>query len=102
MRISDWSSDVCSSDLEIRRIEQDVDLHTADAEVVADHPRSGGPRLRGGGGGGGCYIRHEYLLFGRGRPDRRDRIEGGFGKVAERLAIGQPGEPRRQIGRAHV
>src|SRR3546814_13096410 len=43
----------------------------------------------------GCYVRHEYLLFGRGRPYRRDRIEGNFGKVAERLAIGQPGEPRR-------
>src|SRR3546814_6759175 len=44
---------------------------------------------------GGVYVRHEYLLFGRGRPYRRDRIEGNFGKVAERLAIGQPGEPRR-------
>src|SRR3546814_1174470 len=47
----------------------------------------------------GCYVRHEYLLFGRGRPYRRDRIEGNFGKVAERLAIGQPGEPRR-LGRS--
>src|SRR3546814_5348287 len=68
---------------EIGRIEQAIDLHPAAAEVIAEDPRSGGLGLRCGGGRGGCYVRHEYLLFGRGRPYRRDRIEGNFGRSEE-------------------
>src|SRR3546814_15929939 len=67
MRISDWSSDVCSSDLPARRIRDDlvqIGAHIAlrsgrlgieDVGGVADHGkhafRADGGQLRGGGGG---------------------------------------------------
>src|SRR3546814_21097672 len=38
MRISDWSSDVCSSDLELDRVERDV-AHPADVDVADFHRR---------------------------------------------------------------
>src|SRR3546814_12850689 len=49
MRISDWSSDVCSSDLDaFRPVEAQWALwnHTPDPNYVAD-PRKGGPHTRG-------------------------------------------------------
>src|SRR3546814_8799246 len=37
MRISDWSSDVCSSDLEARDLADDAVLVLGEPEVVVDH-----------------------------------------------------------------
>src|SRR3546814_17715914 len=36
MRISDWSSDVCSSDLAAERVGEDIGAHIADVRIVVD------------------------------------------------------------------
>src|SRR3546814_14449457 len=98
MRISDWSSDVCSSDLEVqRRREDDRDQHV-DAEdqqvwralrqqrkTEQQHKNSGTKHLQSG-------RRRADRVFGLGdRTDLplRDRKSGGEGKsVSVRVDLG--------------
>src|SRR3546814_15559848 len=77
MRISDWSSDVCSSDLQ-------VDLPT---EILLDT----NPRAR----------RRATLRVGRGghqRPDQRAQVpHGGMVADPQRDGVVYPGEDRKSV-----
>src|SRR3546814_9482984 len=65
MRISDWSSDVCSSDLAIIimiggfPIERDVEAEDVGKDMVQPHPRRGAA---------------EQMEIGREQPPRRARV----------------------------
>src|SRR3546814_15613215 len=49
MRISDWSSDVCSSDLKIARLERiDAEVEQADAQFAVAAPFGDGHQIVGG------------------------------------------------------
>src|SRR3546814_643136 len=72
MRISDWSSDVCSSDLVPGRRDQDFD-------VDVDTVNFGGAMRRGGGG--------EAVSFG----DDRSSLRRSRGEVAARSVDGGRG-----------
>src|SRR3546814_1023227 len=110
MRISDWSSDVCSSDLlvddqtkrragEIDRLIAAVHLDLAGAGLQPD--ASDG--ILAAAGGIGAALRVD-LLFAK----RRDRLlRNQCGRIAlNRLTAGQIGEIGKgltgKIGRAHV
>src|SRR3546814_4099768 len=115
MRISDWSSDVWSSDL----VEDDHDVRgdriKERGELVVRHDRSGGvvgavheddPRAVGDGGGHGGEV--VAGVVGEGDLDRRGTGDVDEGRVRlegppriDDLAPGPCGGPD-QIGRAHV
>src|SRR3546814_15485726 len=68
MRISDWSSDVCSSDLSLRQIlrpQQQADLRAGDAAQVAV-----------GYGAGDAMADRPPSLGGRGGEERQDEEQG--------------------------
>src|SRR3546814_4576926 len=75
MRISDWSSDVCSSDLRIvRRLDGDIVVEVGD--------------------GGRRVAQHEALAVERQALCQRAQVVNGDGVVlgGEQLAWGAPGE----------
>src|SRR3546814_13283759 len=87
MRISDWSSDVCSSDLDVEKKEQPFDKLRANGKEAADgHPPAdrAGNRLRPAG----------HRAKRRPKPATRDR--GGqlplSALSAARLSCRSPGE----------
>src|SRR3546814_13148217 len=92
MRISDWSSDVCSSDLRLARLAE-ADLVDGDhakaracesgdrrlpgcrAEVLAVQQQHRAPV--GLGGGGDVHVRHRQLLLLRVEFEALDRVRVG-------------------------
>src|SRR3546814_14515975 len=81
MRISDWSSDVCSSDL----LGAGLAHRSGDADHLALHPRARGPakrlqRRRA--------VRHQHMGLGDGLADDRARRA-----LAERLVDEEIGRP---------
>src|SRR3546814_18834187 len=68
MRISDWSSDVCSSDLTGRRLAVDAELAVPARGVRPDDVEQGSPRH---GGQPRRRIRRALVLPGGERPDER-------------------------------
>src|SRR3546814_6516792 len=101
MRISDWSSDVCSSDLLLAEPEHDAGLGE-DRRIAAldafEQPQRG--VVARAGANRRIEPRHGFEVVvidvGPRIDDRRDRA---FGLVAE---IRRQDLDRRQIGRAHV
>src|SRR3546814_6308266 len=84
MRIRDWSSDVCSSDLYPRQLDKPIAIVT----IGFDHHREGGARLVG-----------RLLTFGVGGedilPPRRDENAGVVAACARRAVDrARHGEPR--------
>src|SRR3546814_6245630 len=87
MRISDWSSDVCSSDLGVQRfLEIDPCLALAVAFLAHDHrlaPDANHGLLRGAGGAGDADQIVEFPARGFGRLGL-----GGIDEARARLAVG--------------
>src|SRR3546814_9129741 len=71
MRISDWSSDVCSSDLGVLG---DGRIDPGDQDAVAGDVRTGGPHL--------LAVHHPFVavMFGSGLDAREVRARAGFGE----------------------
>src|SRR3546814_12747076 len=80
MRISDWSSDVCSSDLQVE-------------QAVAGAPERGDPLHRADRRGHGIDLRR-HCLGHRGRRGRLHRRHGGGG--------GAPSSEERRVGKEWV
>src|SRR3546814_3335759 len=119
MRISDWSSDVCSSDLQAQRTLKGGGLHSLaqfgkPKEVVAAQPAAemrdldlpvayGHARARAVGLVGTCHDRLDHaanLHRYRGRPLRSEPVEQR-GVWVNGKACMSP-EQGWEIGRAHV
>src|SRR3546814_1563964 len=71
MRISDWSSDLCSSDLQAAVGGQRRGAVRAEAEDV------GKQRAQGGIDGGGGRISHEHILQPRPSAERANALNAG-------------------------
>src|SRR3546814_11912561 len=92
MRISDWSSDVCSSDLAIRRARQDHDLRLVlrrlyDAQAAGKD--QGRVRGRGRGGAGDRLEAVRYALY-RALHGRSEERRVGKACVSTCKSIGSP------------
>src|SRR3546814_18421230 len=80
MRISDWSSDVCSSDLDVEKKEQPFDKLRANGKEAADgHPPAdrAGNRLRPAG----------HRAKRRPKPATRDRGDRKSGEEGKSLSV---------------
>src|SRR3546814_9702681 len=108
MRISDWSSDVCSSDLGQRHgvvPRRIVEGDDADAVPALDDDRLLGGRGGGRGGGGGLLRGHALSVYSGAGVDRS--VGGGCGSAAkggnsspadvERQSCGDPVPSRRLL-----
>src|SRR3546814_18094683 len=102
MRISDWSSDVCSSDLPFDEMAENGKLggNLGAADDRGDRP------LRIAEGSGKRFQLGLHVATGGGGQQSRDRLGRGMGAMGGRegvvdVDIAEPGERRREaIGRA--
>src|SRR3546814_9532421 len=93
MRISDWSSDVCSSDLRISHRVLGVGALAAPAQIDRDHAPFAGQPIR---------QRLEIARVARQTGQAHDRrAPVGIGVTPRIVPIMEP-EAVAQIGRAHV
>src|SRR3546814_8383391 len=100
MRISDWSSDVCSSDLPRRMAAIDAaDLALTDAGVaeLVDAPDLGSGIARCGGSS--PFARTRFVVRTRRTSDSSKQ---GLRANADCRDVERGPEARLQIGRAHV
>src|SRR3546814_4540642 len=108
MRISDWSSDVCSSDLACEVVERDVLVHLmrggvqqaelGDGAVVLDEARvrgaAGGAELRGAAGDRGDGI-------GKQRAPRARRTEEGLARNPESEVVAGADRKSTRLNSSH-
>src|SRR3546814_4033398 len=91
MRISDWSSDVCSSDLRIGEVAGVVYVD----DSKATNPESVAPAL-------GAFDCIHWILGGRAKSDDLDACAPYFDRVARAYTIGEAGPRFAAILRPHM
>src|SRR3546814_5800250 len=114
MRISDWSSDVCSSDLNataLRYYDQVLDIYQGDPNLLLALYNSRGNALKQMARGADALVQFQQALTLAEKMGSRSQQgrEGAGGGAALQAGAGARGEPgaeiggaQRQIGRAHV
>src|SRR3546814_9841203 len=101
MRISDWSSDVCSSDLLVKLDRPMSDVFIADPAIADIQVRSPSLLYIFGKGPGETSL---YATDKAGAVvySANVRVGNNFDQVRTMLRTAMPGEAIDEIGRAHV
>src|SRR3546814_17607309 len=106
MRISDWSSDVCSSDLVLKRDQHRLAisgkrrflLRGADVDLLADAPAV----EERGGDGGEEPARHDIAKPAQAERGRPDIAAAPERRIQLRLRRAEPRKTQRSVGQTWV